>query len=188
MSNDLFKPIAKTFYTTAGFWFMSTAMLFFTLLGLSFAIGSLWCLLFEPVENIFGVASLIALLLVGALSCAYFGRLLVVQVWPQRSFFITIDRTGITSNGFKPLDTSDSMTYCESKTFPWTEIEEVGYTTFPKAGPSFMVLILKNDEIQTVILQQFFSWESIQKEIDAFMPCANFGDHRAFLTSHLQQN
>ena len=188
MSNDLFKPIAKTFYTTAGFWFMSTAMLVFTLLGLFFAIGSLWYLLFEPVGNIFGVASLIALLLVGALSCAYFGRLLVVQVWPQRSFFITIDRTGITSNGFKPLDTSDSMTYCESKTFPWTEIEKVGYTTFPKAGPSFMVLILKNDEIQTVILQQFFSWKSIQKEIDAFMPCANFGDHRAFLTSHLQQN
>ena len=105
-----------------------------------------------------------------------------------RSQIITIDSSDITSNGLKPLNTREDMGYCESKLFTWTEIEKVGYTTFPKAGPSFMVLILKNDEIQTVILQQFFSWKSIQKEIDAFMPCANFGDHRAFLTSHLQQN
>ena len=45
-----------------------------------------------------------------------------------------------------------------------------------------MIPFTKNTGIQTVFLQQLFLWKSIQKESDALMPCANFGDQRRFCT------
>lgn len=183
MEEQLFQPKGKTFYTAAGFWFASVILSVFIVFGLALVGICGWRLLLRSFEDSFEMAFCVISLLFGIFISVYFIRLFVVMVWPQRSFFITIDRSGVSSNGVKTLDATDvnSCTDCECRTFAWTDIEKIGCTSFPKSGPFYMVIFTKNAEIFTVCLQQFFSWKSIAKEIEQFMPCTDFGNHDAFL-------
>ena len=183
MEEELFQPKGKTFYTAAGFWFASVILSVFIVFGLALVGICGWRLLSKSFEDSFEVALYVFSLVFGIFISVYFIRLFVVMVWPQRSFFITIDRSGVSSNGVKTLDATDvnSCTDCECRTFAWTDIEKIGCTSFPKSGPFYMVIFTKNAEIFTVCLQQFFSWKSIEKEIGQFMPCTDFGNHDAFL-------
>lgn len=137
MEEELFQPKGKTFYTSAGFWFVSVIQSIFIVLGLVIAGGSAWSLLSKSLENSFETAFCAFLLLSGIFTSVYFIRLFIVMIWPQRSFFITIDRSGVSSNGVKTLETTDvnSCTDCECKTFAWADIEKIGCTSFPKTGP-----------------------------------------------------
>lgn len=186
MEEELFQHRGKTFYTAAGFWFASVILSVFIVFGLALVGICGWRLLLRSFEDSFEMAFCVILLLFGIFISVYFIRLFVVMVWPQRSFFITIDRSGVSSNGVKPLDATDvnSCTDCEYRTFAWTDIEKIGCTSFPKSGPFYMVIFTKNAEIFTVCLQQFFSWKSIAKEIEQFMLCTDFGNHDAFLEEH----
>lgn len=183
MQEELFQPKGKTFYTAAGFWFVSVILSFFILFGLVLVGICAWGLLSKSLENSFETALYAFLLLFGIFIAVYFIRLFIVMVWPQRSFFITIDRSGVSSNAVKTLETTDvnSCTGCEYRTFAWTDIEKVGCTSFPKTGPFYMIIFTKNAEIFTVCLQQFFSWKSVKEEIEQFMPCTDFGNHDVFL-------
>lgn len=186
MEEELFQHRGKTFYTAAGFWFVSVTLSVFIVFGLVLVGVCAWRLLSESFESSFETALCVFLLLFGTFISVYFIRLFFVMVWPQRSFFITIDRSGVSSNGVKPLGATDvnSCTDCEYRTFAWTDIEKIGCTSFPKSGPFYMVIFTKNAEIFTVCLQQFFSWKSIAKEIEQFMLCTDFGNHDAFLEEH----
>lgn len=183
MQEELFQPKGKAFYTAAGFWFVSVILSFFILFGLVLVGICAWGLLSKSLENSFETALYAFLLLFGIFIAVYFIRLFIVMVWPQRSFFITIDRSGVSSNAVKTLETTDvnSCTGCEYRTFAWTDIEKVGCTSFPKTGPFYMIIFTKNAEIFTVCLQQFFSWKSVKEEIEQFMPCTDFGNHDVFL-------
>ena len=179
----MFQTKGKTFYTAAGFWFVSVILSFFILFGLVLVGICAWGLLSKSLENSFETALYAFLLLFGIFIAVYFIRLFIVMVWPQRSFFITIDRSGVSSNAVKTLETTDvnSCTGCEYRTFAWTDIEKVGCTSFPKTGPFYMIIFTKNAEIFTVCLQQFFSWKSVKEEIEQFIPCTDFGNHDVFL-------
>jgi len=183
MEEQLFQTKGKTFYTAAGFWFVSVILSFFILFGLVLVGICAWGLLSKSLENSFETALYAFLLLFGIFIAVYFIRLFIVMVWPQRSFFITIDRSGVSSNAVKTLETTDvnSCTGCEYRTFAWTDIEKVGCTSFPKTGPFYMIIFTKNAEIFTVCLQQFFSWKSVKEEIEQFIPCTDFGNHDVFL-------
>lgn len=183
MEEQLFQTKGKTFYTAAGFWFVSVILSFFILFGLVLVGICAWGLLSKSLENSFETALYAFLLLFGIFIAVYFIRLFIVMVWPQRSFFITIDRFGVSSNAVKTLETTDvnSCTGCEYRTFAWTDIEKVGCTSFPKTGPFYMIIFTKNAEIFTVCLQQFFSWKSVKEEIEQFIPCTDFGNHDVFL-------
>ena len=183
MEEELFQPKGKTFYTAAGFWFVSVTLSVFIVFGLASVGICGWRLLSEPFDNSFEAALYVFSLLFGIFISVYFIRLFIVMVWPQRSFFITIDRSGVSSNGVKTLETTDvnSRTDCEHRTFAWTDIEKIGCTSFPKTGPIYMIIFTKNAEIFTVCLQQFFRWTSLEKEIEQFMPCTDFGNHDVFL-------
>jgi hypothetical protein len=183
MEEELFQPKGKTFYTAGGFWFVSVILSVFIVFGLVMVVVCLWRILSNSFENSFEAAFCAFLLLFGIFSSVYFIRLFFVMVWPQRAFFITIDRSGVSSNGVKTLETTDvnSCTDCEYRTFAWTDIEKIGCTSFPKTGPFYMIIFTKNAEIFTVCLQQFFRWKSIEKEIEQFMPCTDFGNHDVFL-------
>lgn len=183
MEEQLFQTKGKTFYTAAGFWFVSVILSFFILFGLVLVGICVWGLLSKSLENSFETALYAFLLLFGIFIAVYFIRLFIVMVWPQRSFFITIDRSGVSSNAVKTLETTDvnSCTGCEYRTFAWTDIEKVGCTSFPKTGPFYMIIFTKNAEIFTVCLQQFFSWKSVKEEIEQFIPCTDFGNHDVFL-------
>ena len=183
MEEELFQAKDKTFYTAAGFWFVSVILSVFIVFGLVLVSVCAWRLLSMSFENSFEQTMYVLPLLFGVFISVYFIRLYFVMVWPQRSFFITIDRTGVSSSGVKTMETTDvnSCTDCQYRTFAWTDIEKIGCTSFPKTGPFYMIIITKNTEIFTVCLQQFFRWKSIAKEIEQFMPCTDFGNHDAFL-------
>lgn len=183
MQEELFQPKGKTFYTAGGFWFVSVILSFFILFGLVIVGICAWGLLSKSLENSFETALYAFLLLFGIFIAVYFIRLFIVMVWPQRAFFITIDRSGVSSNGVKTLESTDvnSCTDCEYRTFAWTDIEKIGCTSFPKTGPFYMIIFTKNAEIFTVCLQQFFSWKSVKEEIEQFIPCTDFGNHDVFL-------
>lgn len=187
MQEELFQPKGKTFYTAVGFWFASVILFFFIVFGLVLAGICSWRLLSESFDNSFETALYVFSLLFGIFTSVYFIRLFFIMVWPQRAFFITIDRSGVSSNGVKPLETTDvnSCTDCEYRTFAWTDIEKIGCTSFPKSGPFYMIVFTKNAGIFTVCLQQFFMWKTIEKEIEQFMPCTDFGNHDAFVEMHL---
>lgn len=186
MEEELFQPKRKTFYTAGGFWFVSVILSVFIVFGLVLAGICSWRLLSESFDNSIETAWYVFSLLFGIFISVYFIRLFFVMVWPQRAFFITIDRSGVSSNGVKTLETTDvnSCTDCEYRTFVWTDIEKIGCTSFPKTGPFYMIIFTKNAEIFTVCLQQFFRWKSIEKEIEQFMPCTDFGNHNVFLEEH----
>ena len=133
MEDKLFQPKGKTFYTTAGFWFVSVILSVFIVFGLALVGICGWRLLSEPFENSFEAALYAFLLLFGIFTSVYFICLFFVMVWPQRSFFITIDRSGVSSNGVKTLEATDvnCCTDSEFRIFVWTDIAKIGCTLFP---------------------------------------------------------
>lgn len=191
MQEELFQPKGKTFYANAGFWLASILFFLFALGGLCMFFGSIWLLLQQPEpdpdENHAKIFLCVFMLPVGAISAVYFCRLLLVNILPQRYLFLTIDRSGVSSNGFKPLDASNSMRECAYVSFAWTDIDKIGYTSVPSyiSTPSFFIVFTKNGDIFALSLQLFFRWKNIEKEIEPFFPCTNFGNHDVFLAEHL---
>ena len=194
MQEELFQPKGKTFYANAGFWLASILFFLFGLGGLCMFFGSIWLLLQQPepdpIENHAKIFLCVFMLPVGAISAVYFWRLLLVNILPQRYLFLTIDRSGVSSNGFKPLDASNSMRECAYMSFAWTDIDKIGYTTTKsvtsyRSEPSYLIVFTKNGDIFALTLQLIFRWKNIEEEIVPFFPCTNFGNHDAFLAEYL---